>query len=148
MSLCSFLSPVLLTCILGPGMVRQYCTSPTKLQKECGIPWNTSTVHPRFSPPPDLYRERLIPSPQIGMVAHSTPFLTGRPYTLFYGREIVSSGAVGLCIHPGDSHRSSVAVQFPDLRPVTPVLTITEYLPRLTLLPSMLMQSTSAQRGI
>jgi hypothetical protein len=38
---------------------------------------------------------------QLGLMASSTPFITGRPFTLFYDGQIFSSGAVGLGLaHP------------------------------------------------
>ena len=37
-------------------------------------------------------------SPQTALVGASTPFVTGRPSTLFYNGQILSTGAVGLAI--------------------------------------------------
>ena len=35
---------------------------------------------------------------QIGLIASPTPFVTGRPHTLFSGKDIYSDGAVGIAI--------------------------------------------------
>ncbi|KAI0701929.1 hypothetical protein BC835DRAFT_1411196 [Cytidiella melzeri] len=60
---------------------------------------------------------------KFGIVAHSTPFLTGRPHTLFYHQKILSSGAVGLCIRP---NANSVTFCLPNLQPVTLALKISD----------------------
>lgn len=80
------------------------------------------------------------------MVAHPTPFLTGRPFTMFYNGNILSSGAVGLCIRPSTNYTASVSVKFPDLSPVTPVLTVTEYVASISLLIPNLCKFPTAQR--
>ncbi|KAI0316657.1 hypothetical protein OF83DRAFT_1059991 [Amylostereum chailletii] len=64
---------------------------------------------------------------KLGMIAASTPFVTGRPYTLFHNTSVYSSGAVGIAL----SHHSSVDIpphlrtDFPGLTPMTDVLTVT-----------------------
>lgn len=40
----------------------------------------------------------LIDRLQIGLIASPTPFATGRPHTLFSGKDIHSEGAVGIAI--------------------------------------------------
>ncbi|ELU40699.1 hypothetical protein AG1IA_05267 [Rhizoctonia solani AG-1 IA] len=36
--------------------------------------------------------------PQLGLIGSSTPFITGRPFTLFEGTSVVSDGAVGVAL--------------------------------------------------
>ncbi|KZT09087.1 uncharacterized protein LAESUDRAFT_712239 [Laetiporus sulphureus 93-53] len=60
----------------------------------------------------------------IGMIGASTPFITGRPYTLFRGNSIYSSGAVGLCLSSPSPSRSHLA--FPGLQALTPPMIVTE----------------------
>ncbi|KAH9829639.1 uncharacterized protein C8Q71DRAFT_717897 [Rhodofomes roseus] len=61
---------------------------------------------------------------KIGLVASSTPFITGRPYTLFHGKSVYSSGAVGLCIH--SSTPPELQVGFPGLQALTQPMVVTE----------------------
>ncbi|KZT64251.1 hypothetical protein DAEQUDRAFT_815115 [Daedalea quercina L-15889] len=61
---------------------------------------------------------------KMGLIASSTPFVTGRPYTLFHGGSVYSSGAVGLCIH--SSPRPELYVNFPGLQALTPPMLVTE----------------------
>ncbi|KAH9917967.1 uncharacterized protein B0H18DRAFT_883271 [Fomitopsis serialis] len=61
---------------------------------------------------------------KIGLIASSTPFITGRPYTLFHGKSVYSSGAVGLCIH--SSSRPELHVDFPGMQALTPPMVVTE----------------------
>ena len=57
------------------------------------------------------------------MICSSTPFITGRPFTMFFNDGVYSEGAVGIAIS-GVSH--SFHVDFPaNLQPITPKLTIT-----------------------
>jgi len=57
------------------------------------------------------------------MICSSTPFITGRPFTMFYNDRVYSEGAVGVAIS-GVSH--SFHVDFPaTLEPVTPEVSIT-----------------------
>ncbi|KAJ3483644.1 hypothetical protein NLI96_g6173 [Meripilus lineatus] len=59
---------------------------------------------------------------QVGFIASSTPFTTGRPFTLFHNTNIYSSGAVGVCIaSPVTGH---VRVNFPRLQSITESLTV------------------------
>lgn len=61
---------------------------------------------------------------KIGLIASSTPFLTGRPHTLFYGKSVHSSGAVGLCVM--SPVQPSAHLLFPNLEPLTKPMFITE----------------------
>ncbi|THH28024.1 hypothetical protein EUX98_g6166 [Antrodiella citrinella] len=61
-------------------------------------------------------------STQLGFLASPTPFLTGRPFTLFRDREIHSSGAVGICL---PSPVSQYDVEYPHLTAITEPLTVT-----------------------
>ncbi|KIP03728.1 hypothetical protein PHLGIDRAFT_37276 [Phlebiopsis gigantea 11061_1 CR5-6] len=60
---------------------------------------------------------------KIGVIASSTPFVTGRPYTLFYDGSVHSSGAVGICFDI--FARDTPEVWFPDLQEITGLLTVT-----------------------
>lgn len=62
------------------------------------------------------------------MICSSTPFITGRPFTMFFNDKVYSEGAVGVAIS-GVPH--SFHVDFPvNLKPVTPDVTITRCVPR------------------
>jgi len=61
---------------------------------------------------------------QLGFLASSTPFITGRPVTLFHDGAIYSDGAVGVALQPSFG-RTSLAVEFPGLVELTPELKIT-----------------------
>jgi hypothetical protein len=57
------------------------------------------------------------------MICSSTPFITGRPFTMFFNDRVYSEGAVGVAISD-ISH--SFSVDFPaNLQPITPELTVT-----------------------
>ncbi|KAG2131817.1 hypothetical protein DEU56DRAFT_813472 [Suillus clintonianus] len=63
-------------------------------------------------------------SHELGFLAASTPFITGRPVTLFYDGEIYSDGAIGIALQPSMGH-TSLTVEFPGLVDLTPDLRIT-----------------------
>ena len=59
----------------------------------------------------------------MGMICSSTPFITGRPFTMFLNDRVYSEGAVGVAISavPHNSH-----VDFPaNLKSITPKVAIT-----------------------
>lgn len=61
----------------------------------------------------------------MGMICSSTPFITGRPFTMFFNDRVYSGGAVGVSIS-GVPHRFHV--DFPaNLKPITPQVSITRY---------------------
>jgi small ligand-binding sensory domain FIST len=60
---------------------------------------------------------------KIGLIASSTPFVTGRPVTLFHNANVHSSGAVGIALTGGGIPRSSI--EFPGLKSITPPLIVT-----------------------
>ncbi|TFY73718.1 hypothetical protein EWM64_g10294 [Hericium alpestre] len=60
---------------------------------------------------------------KLGLVASSTPFVTGRPFTLFHNGSSYSSGAVGMAL--SSTARPSASTAFPGLRPITGDLTVT-----------------------
>lgn len=60
--------------------------------------------------------------PKSMLIGTSTPFITGRPVTLFHNDEIYSDGAVGLAI-TGES-QSQIHVDLNVLEPVTEELTV------------------------
>ncbi|KAI0092614.1 hypothetical protein BDY19DRAFT_494858 [Irpex rosettiformis] len=78
--------------------------------------------------PEGLYNAlaRFTKATKLGILAHSTPFLTGHPQTLFYNKAIISSGAVGLCLHRNPQSPASVTFDFPDLHPITPMLRVSD----------------------
>lgn len=63
-------------------------------------------------------------SHELGLLASSTPFITGRPVTLFHDGEIYSDGAIGIALQPSLGH-TSLTVEFPGLVDLTPDLQIT-----------------------
>jgi hypothetical protein len=64
--------------------------------------------------------------PKLGLIASSTPFITGRPFTLFSNNNVYSSGAVGIAL---TDDVSKLHVGFPaGLKPFTSRLTITRYM--------------------
>ncbi|THH19213.1 hypothetical protein EW146_g1907 [Bondarzewia mesenterica] len=60
---------------------------------------------------------------KLGLIATSTPFITGRPFTLMHNQAIYSSGAVGLALT--SRVRPSVDTAFPGLRALTPSVRVT-----------------------
>ncbi|KAH9046714.1 hypothetical protein EDB84DRAFT_1558165 [Lactarius hengduanensis] len=61
---------------------------------------------------------------KLGLFASSTPFVTGRPYTLIFNDSVKSSGAVGLALSAGP--RPVLQTAFPGLRAITAPLTVTQ----------------------
>ncbi|KAI0750975.1 hypothetical protein C8Q80DRAFT_1154839 [Daedaleopsis nitida] len=60
---------------------------------------------------------------KLGLIATSTPFVTGRPYTLFHDDDIHSDGAVGVCLSsPACATHSS---EFPGLEAITRPMLVT-----------------------
>ncbi|KAK7689754.1 hypothetical protein QCA50_006393 [Cerrena zonata] len=53
----------------------------------------------------------------LGLMTSSTPFVTGRPFTLFYNNVIHSSGAVGICLDAHAPARHKLV--FPALKAIT-----------------------------
>ena len=69
----------------------------------------------------------------MGMICSSTPFITGRPFTMFYNDRVYSEGAVGVAIS-GAAH--NFRVDFPAaLKPITPEVVITRWLPYIVHIP-------------
>lgn len=66
-------------------------------------------------------------TPKLGLFASSTPFVTGRPYTLLFNGSVKSSGAVGLALSGGP--RPVVQTAFPGLHAITTPLKVTQYVP-------------------
>ena len=60
---------------------------------------------------------------KLGLIASSTPFITGRPVTLFRNENVHSSGAVGFALTGGTAPKSHI--EFPGLKSITPPLIIT-----------------------
>ncbi|KAF8258886.1 hypothetical protein EI94DRAFT_1669339 [Lactarius quietus] len=61
---------------------------------------------------------------KLGLFASSTPFVTGRPYTLIFNGYVKSSGAVGLALSAGPRPVSQTS--FPGLRAITAPLKVTQ----------------------
>lgn len=59
----------------------------------------------------------------MGLVGASTPFVTGRPYTLLQDKSVYSTGAVGVALTSPLKPR--VNTVFSGLRAITPPLTVT-----------------------
>jgi len=62
---------------------------------------------------------------KLGLIASSTPFVTGRPVTLFHNDRIYSDGAVGLALTKTTTPRAKLKIGFPKLKALTPPLTVT-----------------------
>ncbi|QRV90191.1 hypothetical protein RhiJN_18209 [Ceratobasidium sp. AG-Ba] len=61
---------------------------------------------------------------QLGLIASSTPFITGRPFTLFKRSKIFADGAVGLALfHQGKQEHDIV---FENLEAFSPILEVTQ----------------------
>ncbi|KAI9056514.1 hypothetical protein FKP32DRAFT_1599250 [Trametes sanguinea] len=60
---------------------------------------------------------------KLGLIGTGTPFVTGRPYTLFHNDSIHSDGAVGLCL--SSAVKSSTQSAFPGLEPLTRPMVVT-----------------------
>ncbi|KAH9850756.1 hypothetical protein C2E23DRAFT_759541 [Lenzites betulinus] len=60
---------------------------------------------------------------KLGLIGASTPFVTGRPYTLFHNDRIYSDGAVGLCLT--SSRRPTTYSSFPGLEALTRPMVVT-----------------------
>ncbi|KAI0353009.1 hypothetical protein OH77DRAFT_1427781 [Trametes cingulata] len=60
---------------------------------------------------------------KLGLIGSSTPFITGRPYTLFHNDSIHSNGAVGICLSSPIRPRAYSA--FPGLEPITRPMIVT-----------------------
>jgi hypothetical protein len=67
------------------------------------------------------------------MICSSTPFITGRPFTMFFNDRVYSEGAVGVAVS-GTPHKFHVDLPG-NLKPITPKVAITRCasppLPRL-----------------
>ncbi|KII96207.1 hypothetical protein PLICRDRAFT_663471 [Plicaturopsis crispa FD-325 SS-3] len=89
---------------------------------------------------------------KLGLIASSTPFITGRPVTLFHNGAIHSSGAVGLALH-GGKQSPTAHVDFSGLQGITAPLTVTRSEGNLVneldgLNPTMLLLDAVAKSGI
>ncbi|KAH9953266.1 hypothetical protein BGW80DRAFT_1411708 [Lactifluus volemus] len=62
---------------------------------------------------------------ELGLFGSSTPFVTGRPYTLLYDRLVNSSRAVGIALSAGP--RPTLQTTFHGLRAITEPLKVTRY---------------------
>lgn len=77
------------------------------------------------------------------MICSSTPFITGRPFTMFFNDKVYSEGAVGVAVS-GVPH--SLHVDFPpNLKPVTPEVTITRCVPRACTTQALVLTSSFSQ---
>ena len=59
----------------------------------------------------------------MGMICSSTPFITGRPFTMFFNDRVHSEGAVGVAVSR-IPHRFHVDLPS-NLKPITPEVAIT-----------------------
>ncbi|KAG6831048.1 hypothetical protein H0H87_006290 [Tephrocybe sp. NHM501043] len=60
--------------------------------------------------------------PSLGLIASSTPFITGRPVTLFHNGSIYDSGAIGVAL----ATPSAVTTSFTGCVPISPAMPITD----------------------
>ncbi|KAI0677373.1 hypothetical protein C8Q78DRAFT_1002518 [Trametes maxima] len=60
---------------------------------------------------------------KLGLIGSSTPFVTGRPYTLFHNDSIHSNGAVGICL--SSPILPQTYATFPGLEPITRPMIVT-----------------------
>ncbi|KAJ7459710.1 hypothetical protein FB451DRAFT_1045736 [Mycena latifolia] len=60
---------------------------------------------------------------KLGLFAASTPFITGRPVTLFQGEKIYDSGAVGLALR---NPKANARVQFLGMKPLGSPMVVTQ----------------------
>ncbi|KAF8886096.1 hypothetical protein CPB85DRAFT_1336656, partial [Mucidula mucida] len=72
----------------------------------------------------DFYLAFLINSRQLGLIATSTPFITGRPFTLFRNNDIHDSGAVGLALN--HRPRLTYTLDFLGLSALSEPMTVTQ----------------------
>ncbi|KXN88542.1 hypothetical protein AN958_07178 [Leucoagaricus sp. SymC.cos] len=63
---------------------------------------------------------------KLGLLASSTPFITGRPVTLFHNHSIYSSGAIGLALTGFHQPKPSFKINFLDVRKLSNPMTITK----------------------
>ncbi|KAI0775944.1 hypothetical protein BD413DRAFT_469773 [Trametes elegans] len=66
---------------------------------------------------------KFLSATKLGLIGSSTPFVTGRPYTLFHNDSIHSSGAVGVCL--SSPTRPVTHSVFPGLEPITRPMIVT-----------------------
>ncbi|KAI0298130.1 hypothetical protein B0F90DRAFT_830891 [Multifurca ochricompacta] len=61
---------------------------------------------------------------KLGLFASSTPFVTGRPFTLIHNGSVKSSGAVGIALSAGP--RPALRTTFPGLHAITKPMEVTQ----------------------
>lgn len=66
---------------------------------------------------------------QLGLLASSTPFVTGRPYSMIKGSSIHSDGAVGIavCRYPARKDSDTLRINYEQLDPLGEALKVTSY---------------------
>ncbi|PFH53274.1 hypothetical protein AMATHDRAFT_45552 [Amanita thiersii Skay4041] len=64
--------------------------------------------------------------PKLGLVASSTPFVTGRPFTLFHNKDVFGSGAVGIALTRLPQGSFNTMATFANLTPLSTPMTVTE----------------------
>jgi hypothetical protein len=62
---------------------------------------------------------------QLGLIASSTPFITGRPATLFKGSSIFADGAVGLALFDQGPQRTTI--EFENMQAISSLMQVTQY---------------------
>ncbi|KAF9345573.1 hypothetical protein BGX26_002975 [Mortierella sp. AD094] len=66
---------------------------------------------------------------KVGLLASSTPFITGRPVTMFYDGKIVQDGVLGVSVvrdaKDGKGGENRTSVEYPTLAPLGPAMQIT-----------------------
>jgi hypothetical protein len=93
--------------------------APQGLNESLSFFSHATKVRPRHS----SRGPELILSSKLGLFGSSTPFVTGRPYTLMYNGSVNSSGAVGLALSAGPLPALQTA--FNGLRAISKPLKVT-----------------------
>src|ERR1700722_3453330 len=101
--------------------------SRTPLQRDFQTPWRL--FHPRQMSVQTVHRSHSVCVSvavlKVGLIASSTPFITGRPVTLFHNDKIYSSGAVGVALTGLQKDTPRPRIDFPELMAISEGLTIT-----------------------
>lgn len=65
---------------------------------------------------------------KVGLLASSTPFITGKPVTMFWNEKAVQDGVLGVSIvkkKKGDESKSATTVEYPSMSTLGPAMQIT-----------------------
>lgn len=63
---------------------------------------------------------------KVGLMASSTPFITGRPVTMFYDGQLIQDGVMGVSILKlPAAKQETTSVTYPSMSPLGPAMQIT-----------------------